>query len=903
MFRFIELTIHNWDLWPPVRVPLERNIVVISGPNGSGKTTLLDAIRQLLNAPRLSSKRRLQHYLRRPEAPALIQAVVSNEEGNGTGRPFRRERITSPEVTLCCMLVPNPGGSPEKRFAILPGRPSLEEVTKLLLESRDWDPPERYERALEHAGVTRSLMHVLAIEQGRANALFDLRPRDLFVQVMEMLGDRAVLDRYRDARKRYDESARELSQQSDALKVRQVDLGRVRREVERLEAWERARDRVTELEDRLPAAELQTLLRQRREIEVKVPELTTKVRNGEAERIRLSRELSESKIAEETAGTELETALRAEREARDLWGDARGREAVAVRRVQDLEAKRVEAERLPADDLVELEEKARRAVKALYDADRQLDEATRVRESIEERVKTLRAGLPVYPTSVRQTLQELEVAGIKAVVLCNTVEITDPNFASAAEAAVGDARFGLVVGKSDEKLALEIARKLRFPGPIFAGKGLDAPGTAGVLSLRPGAPPWLGEWMSSVTLSRDGNWNDVRGTWVTPAEETYLGAVARRTSLAKAEAELEKAVGFADECSMTSTAAKRRMEELTEAVAREKERRRLLDEVRALPEAKEEEAAAAEALHALREGLEIAGGAVQVAQDHMATASRARMSAESHLQELDKRLEGERRALTEAHEQLRVIESSETMLRERVRPPFLARAEGFELEGVDTVKADLARAKQDFGRVGDPPPAEVRDEERHLRVNVEELERHVSDRFREAEAARAELAECRKRYLDIVSAALYDYVRRVKDLAKIADVVPEVELPQLVDDDVALDEAGIQVRFGFDGKEPLPLGDPSFSGGQQVIAGLILLMAMAETEGQGFFMLDEPFAHLSLDRVDQVGKFLKGTKSQFIITAPTTLDRAQLDPASLVLVLSKKRSDQPHAPVPIVAEA
>src|SRR5437899_3769775 len=238
MFRFIELAMHNWDLWQPVRIKLDRDIVVITGPNGSGKTTLLDAVRQLLNAPRLSSKRRLQHYLRHPDAPVLIQAVVSNEEGNGTGRPFRRERITTPEATLCCMLVPNPGGSPEKRFAILPGRPPLEEVRKLLLESRDWYPPERYEHALENAGVTRSLMHVLAIEQGQANALFDLKPRDLFGRVMEMLGDRAVLDRYRDARKRYDESLRELSRQSDSLKVRQVDLNRLRREVERLESWE-----------------------------------------------------------------------------------------------------------------------------------------------------------------------------------------------------------------------------------------------------------------------------------------------------------------------------------------------------------------------------------------------------------------------------------------------------------------------------------------------------------------------------------------------------------------------------------------------------------------------------------------------------------------------------------------
>lgn len=376
MFRFLELSLHGWDLWPPVRVPLDRDVVLVTGPNGAGKTALLDAIRQLLNAPRLSSRRRLQSYLRRPDAPALIRAVVSNRASDSANAPFRRERITTPEATLACGLVPASGGAPEKRFAVLPGRPSIEEIRQVLLDSHEWYDAERYQRVLESAGVTRSLMSVLALEQGRTNALFELKPRELFRRVLEMMGDHAVLERYAEARRRF----------------------------------------------------------------------------------------AESKAGEE-------------------------------------------------------------------------------------------------------------------------------------------------------------------------------------------------------------------------------------------------------------------------------------------------------------------------------------------------------------------------------------------------------------------------------------------------------LADCRHRYLEVVSGALSDYRRRILGLAAGAEVRVEMDLPRLSEDDRVLDEAAIEVRFGFDGKEPLPLGDPSFSGGQQAVAGLLLLMAMAETEGPGFFLLDEPFAHLSLDRVGQVGRILRASRSQFILTAPTTLDRAQLDPASLVIVLQKKRPDEPHAPVPIVAEA
>jgi DNA repair exonuclease SbcCD ATPase subunit len=238
-----------------------------------------------------------------------------------------------------------------------------------------------------------------------------------------------------------------------------------------------------------------------------------------------------------------------------------------------------------------------------------------------------------------------------------------------------------------------------------------------------------------------------------------------------------------------------------------------------------------------------------------------------------------------------------------VRKDLRERAARRELDGPETVSADLERARRDLASLGEPPSADVRAEHDHHRRNVEQLELHLMDRDRELREADEELTRCRQRYLEVVSHTLLDYRRRAVELGREADVQVEMELPKLVDDDRALAEAGIEASFGFDGKDPLPMRHSSFSGGQQVIAGLVLLMAMAETEGRGFFMLDEPFAHLSLDRVDQVGRFLRNSRSQFILTAPTTLDRVQLDPASLVIVLRKKHPDETFAPVPIVAEA
>lgn len=900
MFRFLELELHYWDLWRAVRVPLEGDVVLVTGPNGSGKTTLLDAIRQLLNAPRLSSRRRLQHYLRRPDAPALVRAVVSNGDPGGAP-PFRRERIVTPEVTLACAIVPGAGGTPEKRFAILPGRPSLGDLRAQLLESRDFYPPERYARALEHAGVSRSLMSVLAIEQGKTNSLFDLKPRELFQRVLEMLGDHAILDRYREARLRYEDSDRELGRQVVALHAAQAELNRVQREVKRRADWEEARDKVAELEARLPAAELQRLLVARRDTTSKSRELQTKVRQGEVELTDARSRLAQATAQDAEADTALGGARAAEDDARTAWGEANRAVAETEALLAQLDQKQRDVEAIQPGDLAALEGEHEAALRERIRAEDEERAASQHAAEAARKVDRLRRGLPDYPEPVTRTLEALAAHGVETTILAATVEVADPELAESVEAALGDARYALLVAPPDLEAAVKLARANDFPGPVHAGPRLESSRRVGPLAAAPGAPAWLPAWLAPIELTGEGSWRDLRGTWVARVQDRVLGEAGRATALARASREHEDAERRIAQARETLTSVRARDEDVAAALERERHRQRLLVELRALPETRARATEAAAMLRVASERFDAARAAREAARATATAAKQARDAAEATAQAVADRLAGEREALEKTILELRATEEKIAALIDRVTPELRARAERGELDGPDTVSADLGRARDAFAALPEPPPPTIREEERHLRANVGDLERHVADRRREADEARAELAECRARYLEVVSSTLVDYRQRAESIAAAAAVAVEMELPRLADDDRTLDEAGIQVRIGFDGKDPLSLGDPSFSGGQQVIAGLILLMAMAETDGHGFFMLDEPFAHLSIDRIDDVGRFLRGTRSQFILTAPTTLDRAQLDPASLLIVLQKKRADEAFAPVPIVA--
>src|SRR6266571_2875667 len=901
MFRFVELSLHGWDLWPAVRVPLERDVALVVGPNGSGKTTLVDAIRQLLGA-QLSSKRRLQNYLRRPDAPVLIRAVVTNRVVNG-GQPFRHERLVTPEVTLACALVPGSGGAPDKRFAILPGRASVDENRRHVLESRDWYAPETYARVLERAGVTRSLMKVLAIEQGRTNALFELKPRELFQQVLDMLGDRSVLERYRDTRRLYEQSEAEVSRQMLSLQGLQLHLEGKRREVKRLDEWEAAWDKVQELQQRLPAAELQAAIRAREEATSKIPELRTKVQRGEVELVGAKADVENAREVLGTAVSALSVAKQDENMARDAWAEAIKQEALAARRVEQLEQALREADALPAGDLSTLELAASAAARAVFDAERALEDARSALQQVTAREERLRGGLAVYPDAVERMIEALHAAGVQATLLATMVEVTDAERGEAVESALGPARYAVVVAPVDENHAVKLAHNLKFPGPVYSGERVEKTMRTGSLTLRPGAPAWIPAWLKGVKLDRSGLWRDERGVWAAGAAERVLGSAGRVAALAQAEEVHAQVLKELDAANIRFSEAEQAAESARATLETERGRRVLLDQAAQVPRARAEATTQREALETAKACFDAAMSAREAADARFTAASQANGLAEKSIREIETRLAGEREALERADKEATGHDQRIRELTGHVPSDLIERARRGELDGPDTVRADLNRAHDAFLRLGDPPPAEVREEARHLEGNIAEGEQHVERCRRQAADAHTELAECRKRYLDVVAGALEDYRRRAVALGAGADVVVRMALPRLADDDRILDEAAIQVEFGFDGKEPLPLGDPSVSGGQQVIAGLVLLMAMAETEGEGFFILDEPFAHLSIDRVDDVGRFLRSTRAQFILTAPTTLDRAQLDPASLVIVLSKKRPGDTYAPAPVVAVA
>jgi DNA repair exonuclease SbcCD ATPase subunit len=190
-------------------------------------------------------------------------------------------------------------------------------------------------------------------------------------------------------------------------------------------------------------------------------------------------------------------------------------------------------------------------------------------------------------------------------------------------------------------------------------------------------------------------------------------------------------------------------------------------------------------------------------------------------------------------------------------------------------------------------------------ADLTEHERNLASQRRELESGATELQLARQAYKRVVAETIRRYRANVLKLGELCRVEVQVRVPgaELLRDesDDLLGKAGLEVRIGFDGKKPIAVDDPKLSGGQSVVASLVLLMALTMQEGEsaaGFFILDEPFAHLSVERIDEVARFLQVTRAQFIITTPTTHNLLVYNPAQLTLNLRKKAGEERHAPVP-----
>lgn len=925
-FRYVELM--NWAYWPTIKVPLDQRTIMISGPNGSGKTTFLDALRTLLRVPRLSSNRRFTNYVVGDVGTAVVKAVVTNEAGEEEQAPFAFKGFKSNRVTLAVILR-NRGGRWERRFAILDGEVELSGLQEL--HRSDLLSPESYSYELHQAGFSNALLKVLALEQGQTDTLCEKSPRELLDLLLDVHGDKEIIERYQRARENYQAASMEVSHLGARLAEERARLVTAERLAEAYRRYEKLVREKAELQGVLiPQAEYRDARRRRDEAELAIKDLNMRLHPLDREildvQTRLANEDTELLERKSAVVRAQDAKVSVEKDEREL--DIRLNGMVAERKqltalLESVDATPEEPVGPLRQGLVDVRRGiARREVRA----EQLAEEVNRLEEDLRA-VSGARART-IYPGYVQQFRDVLEQHGIDYRMLCDIVDIRDAGWQLAVESILGRDRFTVLVDPADQQRARQLGERCRYRAYITdrsAGKAAadcrprsQAVALSMVEFLDDGVPEWVVEALNrtelvesvrdgmhaaGVSVTRQGYRQDRRGGIAIAVDHFYCGSLGQTAQKGELETEVKRLRGELTRCRQELATERRREEELQFRLSAQENR------------AKAETARSRKA--------ELDGAISKVNEEHHQALEMKRQAELRVLDRLDElnrfeRENDERRrwlaekrstqsdALSEIQEMQDVLARCGRQIGEtevKLGPEKLSDKALRQVPELDELTPRLYALENLLEEYAEEPDAAVVEVFEHHRQQFQNQERIYADHEAGLRNWTEEFRLARRKFTVVVDHTIREYRRNVLALAKVAGVDAEVALPQLSEEEDALETAELLVRFGYDGKRAQDIRGAGHSGGQRVVSSLILLMALATSGGRrqgGFFIIDEPFAHLSIERIDDVSRFLDKTQCQFILTSPTTHNVNVFSAARLQLNFRIKATDAAFAAVPTV---
>ncbi|WP_295993118.1 ATP-binding protein [Rugamonas sp.] len=921
MFHIKSLELVHWDYWQRIKnIPLDAKIITIAGQNGSGKTTLLDALRTLFGLD-CSMGRTYKHYARHSgQQTAWLRAVVDNKNVGKqlSNRPFRSSGFFSDdEVTLFCQIQKN-GGDWKRQYLMRPGNVQIEDIS----DANDWLGVENYRKRLANAGLSPAMAKVLALEQGETDKLCEYAPRQLLDLVFQVFGDKEVLDAYDEAKRHQRDTEVELKRFETELEASKTNLEGLRLRVANYHQWEDLnKERRNLQEEVLPTLEYHEVrekhngisrqLRDARRPMAQADQQLSDKRNALAAQAKALTEAQQHETVLEQESTSLQTRLT----------HINGK----LKPLDSLLEQKARLQKLAADSGADLAEVAQQLQEKEIELARQRQARDALAAKIAGELATIAAlqgktAMP-EPDNVRAMRRALRDAGIDHAMLSDIVEVTDARWQGAVEGVLGGYASVVLLNKSgDASAAYKLAEKERYrhfivPDLVHA-PAIKDDSLMSVVKFAAKVPSWLVEQLSRITRVDNVDAGARLGSaeeWITPEAyhrerrggrslfveaSRYRFGDAGRTQRMEA---IQKSLPALETQEDMLTLAVSKLASETSAL---KTRLAGVDAAKELAARLEEFDDAARNAVPLKDERTEVGTRLGELQALMKNATVTRTRADTTWQNA-------RFALSEAEAGLRLnykrqieqrAEHARALLALRRswrhlpkswrRPARRTRLVGEHQNAhqvalrIHSLEASLARSDWELD-------ATVIDQYQRLNEQLHGRQSETDERRYQNNRAIEATGNARGAYIERLRYTVKTYSKNIKELGELAGIEVHADPVRLENDDTQLSQAGLHVRFKFDGKGIIGMNDGEASGGQQVMKSLVLLIGLLKSEdgSGGFVFIDEPFAHLDIRNIQLVGEFLKNTEAQYLMTTPLTHNTDVYDPSELTLITSKKKKD------------
>ena len=959
MPRIEEVQLVHWGSLRPDPIPLlVDGINVATGPNGSGKTCFLDGIKLLLGITSFAPGRSSDGYIfdggpgGTPAERALLRATFANpvlpERGERLFAAAGDELRDTDRVSVVCLVT-----AERRRYRVLPGlvrwgfeHPIAEDLDAFLEANPepDWLGPRRYDELLDRTGITRALREVLALPQGAIDRTMEERPAGLLRKLLELTGERVLLDEVEAQRERADQAREAYLAAIEAARVEQDQLGELQTLAARHLEWAGLRERLELLRNLArPAAE-------HRDVAVGVDAAKAE-RDRVAERIAADRRelatLTKRLPALEAAAGKLADQAEALAGGLNESRDAQHGEVVHLAAVaasaEEAKATAVRMASLAGERTVEqAETEVQAAESSLAAVLARRQEIGAALAGLQARMAVVTEGGVVVPAEVEAFKASLAEAGIEAVVVAEVLELADEATGDAtrarAEAALGDTLWGLLVPSHTYRQATAMAVEAGYRWPIVRGgagepraalAGVLGPVEVGLLLEREDAQAahdaaqahsLAGRGLAAV--APDGmRYGDGVSRLQAP-ERPVLGRKARELHLLQLKAEAtrlgEQAAGLDAGIPELRAAGHRALQ--------------VLEAVRALPDLQ------ARVKKAERGRTKAGGGRADLKRSahhqdpgipegdqvgHEGDARTALVEAEQalarELRELDERrgaanaewaMARQRHAEAEARVAKHLPELAELDRRlaalgsELAARPLSQEQQALldagDLPGTESVVRDIEWLS---GQVDDEErfPAEVREADllagREAKADaVEEANRLAERRKHELDEQLGRVEQARRRFEDGVREVVQRLSGEFAGVCKTGGAEGELRLVA----GERPEEYGVDVLVAHvPGERRRSYRDAAHSGGQRAkIAILLLLATMGTADAADLLIMDEHIAHLDSTNIDHVAELMHALadRVQFLLATPTNAESLRLSWCDLQLAFLPRDPGRAYSP-------
>ena len=926
MFHIKSLELVHWDYWQRIKnIPLDARIITIAGQNGSGKTTLLDALRTLFGLD-CSMGRTYKHYARHSgQQVAWLRAVVDNRPTTRqlSNRPFRESGFfNDDEVTLFCQVQKN-GGDWKRQYLMRAGNVEIEAVQ----DASDWLGVDHYRKRLARAGLSPAIAKVLALEQGETDKLCEYSPRQLLDLVFQVFGDKEVLDAYEEAKSHQRATQQELEDFVKQLESSQTNLERLRLRVMNYQRWEHQNRELRDLRE-----EIHPTLQYHEERERSLEESR---RLADARRHLLQQE-------SQLSARRMELATLA-----DAASQAREEEDKLEKEKQALNAKldQIRVRSKPLEGLLQQQDRLQKlaaeaggdiadVVAQLAEREPQLQAQRRRRDELSQRIAAMRAeidalksqrGLP-EPGAVVSMRRALNEAGIAHVLLPEVVEVQDPAWQAAVEGVLrGYTSVLLLDDARQASAAFRLGEKERYghfivPERVTARSVKDDSLLAVVRFTAP-VPAWLVEQLARIRRvdSVDAGMDlPAEVEWITPQAfhrerrggrslhvdptRYRFGEAGRAGRLAALQAALPRLEEEEDQLMLA-------IGKLSAEIGALRTRAAGVDAAKELDARQAEFQEAQTALQPLRNSGREVGARLGEVLALTTAASKAQVAAHIAWEGARKALAEQEAGVKQGRQRLAAERQAHAGKRVELRkswrplPWNWRRAERRQAlvsqhRNAHQVQLRINSLQEELEQGEWEKDDTVVAQHARLALQLEARQQETEERSYQNNRAIEATNNARGAYIERLRNTIRTYSRNIRELGELAKIEVHADPVRLENDDLQLAQAGLHVRFHFDGKGAIGMNDGEASGGQQVMKSLILLIGLlkAEDGAGGFVFIDEPFAHLDIRNIQLVGQFLKNTEAQYLMTTPLTHNTDVYDPSELTLITSKKKREESWAP-------